>query len=104
MLLEANQLMPEHDRHAVLLCGFDEAAQECRAAHAVHGVPCQLLQVHPIPRELALVDMTRVMRAFGLFPWARGARADDAVRAVERALAAWGTLVRAVLAWGLLTR
>ncbi|GJE91801.1 hypothetical protein PsYK624_079520 [Phanerochaete sordida] len=49
---------------------------------------------HLRPRELCAVDMTRVMRAFGLFPWARGTRADDAVGALERAVACWTTLER----------
>ena len=47
------------------------------------------------PKELFLVDMTRVMRSFGLFPWARGISADEAICVVEHAIAHyWTALVR----------
>lgn len=47
------------------------------------------------PRELFLVDLTRVMRSFGLFPWARGINADEAICVVEHAIAHhWTALVR----------
>lgn len=46
------------------------------------------------PREVFVVDMTRLSRAFPLFPWGRDVRADEAMTAVEHAIAEhWAELV-----------
>ncbi|GJE91784.1 hypothetical protein PsYK624_079350 [Phanerochaete sordida] len=45
------------------------------------------------PREVFIMDMTRMLRAFPLFPWGRGMRADEAMAAVEHVIAGhWSEL------------
>lgn len=38
------------------------------------------------PREVFVVDITRFVRAFPLFPWGRDMRADEAMAAIEHAI------------------
>ena len=46
------------------------------------------------PREAFVIDMTRLLRTFPPFPWSKDVRADEAMAAVEHAIAKhWAELV-----------
>ncbi|EKM49636.1 uncharacterized protein PHACADRAFT_131351 [Phanerochaete carnosa HHB-10118-sp] len=51
---------------------------------------------HILPKQLFLVDMTRVMRFFTLFPWPPGTKADEALHVVEHTIAHHWTMLQSI--------
>ncbi|EKM49617.1 uncharacterized protein PHACADRAFT_154096 [Phanerochaete carnosa HHB-10118-sp] len=48
------------------------------------------------PKEVFIMDMTRLLRAFSMFPWGTSVRADEAMAAAEHAIAEHWTELRCI--------